>query len=102
MIHTVFCEAHGWQQTDDGLDHDDSHVYKPCPVEDCTKNAKRKDCFVEVAAVVWKCGGATKGYRGGKGTGIPDMTKAVPNPGHSEPTLATLGLSASDGAKLGI
>lgn len=71
---------------------------RPCP----KPPIQRDDDDAWAPAIIWKCGGATKGYRGGKGTSIPNMDAIVPNPGHSPPTLGTLGLSAEQGVSLGI
>ncbi len=51
-------------------------------------------------SIVWNCGGSTRGFGGGPGTGIPSMKNI--NPGNDGCTLASLGLSAEHGRKLGI
>lgn len=71
---------------------------RPCP----KPPVERSESDGWIPAIIWRCSGATKGYRGGKGTNIPDMSKVFPNPGHREPRLSDLGLSEADGAALGI
>lgn len=56
--------------------------------------------FDFVPAVIWKCGGSSRGYNGG-GV-IPKTDKLVPNPAHNPPTLGSLGLTAEQGRELGI
>lgn len=54
-------------------------------------------------SIIWNCSGSTRSFKGGPGTGMPRMENDVfANPGHREPTLASLGLTEEHGKKLGI